>query len=76
MMSAHGNRTYADIAYLITVTFFRQTLGEKRPRRASMLSDILWPSGVNIGATNNPVQEMMSYYVESIQLPDSRSDKV
>ena len=64
--------------YLNTGTFCfpRKALGEKRPRRAAMLSDILWPSGVNIGATNNPVQELMSYYVESIQLPDSHNDKV
>ena len=45
-------------------------------RRQSMLSEILWSSGVNIGATNKPVQDILSYYVDSVQIPDTDSNKV
>ena len=41
-----------------------------------MLSEILWPSGVNIGSTNKAVQDVLSYYVDSMQLSETSCNKV
>lgn len=46
-------------------------LTEARKRtRQTILCEILWPSGVNIGTTNAAVRDILSAFVDAIQLPE------